>query len=228
MLPSPLCVICDQDVCERAGWTLPAFASSCLDGGARFLQVRAKRASAAAFVEATHAIVARARLESALVVVNDRADIARLAGAGGVHVGQEDLSPELVRTIVGSEVVVGFSTHTADQLAAALNQPVSYVAVGPVFGTSTKATGYEAIGLAEVTRAARQIGASPVRGLPLVAIGGITLGNARSVMEAGAQSVAVISDLLATNDPADRVSQFLGLLRNCGERLGRLDPEAQL
>jgi thiamine-phosphate pyrophosphorylase len=212
MVPSPLCVICDQDVCTRAGWTLPAFASACLDGGARFLQVRAKLGNARVFLEATDAIVRRAGLDRALVVVNDRADIARLAGAGGVHVGQEDLSPALVRTIVGSEAVVGLSTHTADQLAAALDQPVSYVASGPVFGTSTKATGYEPIGLAEVKRAARQIEASRARGLPLVAIGGITLDNARSVIEAGAQAVAVISDLVATADPADRVAQFLRVL----------------
>lgn len=212
MLPSPLCVICDQDVCARAGWTLPAFASACLEGGARFLQVRAKFASAKLFLEATEPIVRRAALDGALVVVNDRADIARLAGAGGVHVGQEDLSPLMVRTIVGSAAVVGLSTHTADQLAMSLDQPVSYLAVGPVFGTNTKATGYEPIGLAEVTRAARQIESSRVRGLPLVAIGGITLDNARSVLEAGAQAVAVISDLLATNDPADRVARFLRIL----------------
>ena len=214
MVLSPLCVICDREVCLRAGWTLPAFAASCLDGGARFLQVRAKLTGTRVFLEAAEAIVRRAAVDGALVVVNDRADIARLSGAGGVHVGLEDLPPVLVRRVVGSEAVVGLSTHTADQLAAAIDQPVSYVAVGPVFATSPKATGYEPLGLAEVKRAARQIEASRARGLPLVAIGGITIDNARSVIDAGAQAVAVISDLVATGDPADRVAQFLRLLRD--------------
>lgn len=212
MLPSRLCAICDADACRQAGWTLAEFASACLDGGARFLQVRAKQASGRALLESSTAIVRRSKTESALVVVNDRADIARLAGAGGVHVGQDDLPPTLVRAIVGPAAVVGLSTHTADQCVAALAQPVSYIAVGPVFDTSTKATAHEPIGLAGVRRASRQIAASRVPETPLVAIGGITLDNARSVIEAGAGAVAVISDLLAADDPAVRIAQFLRVL----------------
>ena len=148
----------------------------------------------------------RAHAAGAILIVNDRADIARLAGADGVHVGQDDLAPPAVRVIVGSVAIVGFSTHTVGQLDTAVEQPVSYVAVGPVFATMTKATGHAAIGLAMVRQASHRAGA---RGLPLVAIGGITLERALSVIDAGAASVAVISDLLATGDPERRTREFL-------------------
>jgi thiamine-phosphate pyrophosphorylase len=202
-------VICDADVCERAGWTLEDFASACLDGGARLLQVRAKHAPARWLLDTTVTIVQRAGPAGALVVVNDRADLARLAGAGGVHVGQEDLTAASVRLIAGQDAVVGLSTHTVEQWEAAIRQSVSYIAVGPVFGTITKSTGYDPVGLAHVRRAAAHTSA---RGVPLVAVGGISLERARSVIEAGAQSVAVIADLLATGDPAKRVEQFLRAL----------------
>jgi thiamine-phosphate pyrophosphorylase len=126
-------------------------------------------------------------------------------------VGQEDLAPRAVRTVVGDDAVVGLSTHTVEQLERALDEPVSYVAIGPVFGTATKETGYEAIGLERVADASRRAAA---RGLPLVAIGGITVHNARAVVDAGAAAVAVIGDLLATGDPEARVRAYL-------ERLGR-------
>jgi thiamine-phosphate pyrophosphorylase len=207
-LPSRLYVICDAEVCERAGWSLADFASACLDGGARFLQVRAKQVSGRDFLDATTVIVRRADGSGALIVVNDRADIARLAGAGGVHVGQEDLSPAAVRAVAGA-VVIGLSTHTPAQMEAAVQQPVSYVAVGPVFGTATKATGHEPIGLDRVRAAAVR---TAERDLPLVAIGGITLDRAPALIDAGAQAVAVISDLLVTRDPSSRVRQFLEAL----------------
>jgi thiamine-phosphate pyrophosphorylase len=211
---SPLCVICDDEVCSRNGWTLIDLASACLDGGATFLQIRAKHLAGGAFLEAAESItrMVKARQPAALVIVNDRADIARLSGAGGVHVGQDDLPAAAVRALVGPEAMVGLSTHTADQCAGALGQPVSYIAVGPVFSTGTKATGYQAIGPAGVRRAVAQIAASPVPDMPLVAIGGITLANARSVIDAGANSVATISDLLSTGNPAARVGQLLQAL----------------
>jgi thiamine-phosphate pyrophosphorylase len=163
----------------------------------------------AAFLATASAIVQLAHHHHAIVVINDRADIARLAGADGVHVGQEDLAPAAVRALIGDSSIVGLSTHTTEQVDRAVREPVSYVAVGPVFGTSTKATGYEPIGLERVREAARRARA---RGLPLVAIGGITLENASSVLDAGAASVAVISDLLATGDPEARVRAFLKAL----------------
>lgn len=208
-LPSPLYVVCDDEICARAGWDLVDFASACMAGGARILQVRGKHLPARAFLEATTAIVGRASSDGALVVVNDRADIARLAGAGGVHVGQEDLAPVFVRALTGATAIVGLSTHTIQQIDAAVREPVSYVAVGPVFVTATKNTGYDAVGLERVRDAVLRAGP---RGLPVVAIGGITLSNARAALDAGATSVAVISDLLTSGDPAARVRLFLDTL----------------
>jgi thiamine-phosphate pyrophosphorylase len=208
-LPSALYVVCDADVCAGHGWNLVDFATACMAGGARLLQVRGKHLSGRAFLETTVAIVTRAESVGALVVVNDRADIARLSGAGGVHVGQEDLPPAFVRAVTGPTAVVGLSTHTVAQIDAAASEPVSYVAVGPVFVTATKDTGYDAVGLERVRYAA---GRARTHGLPLVAIGGITLDNARAVLDAGASSVAVISDLVASGDPASRVSAFLDTL----------------
>jgi thiamine-phosphate pyrophosphorylase len=152
-----------------------------------------------------------ARPFGATVIVNDRADIARLSGADGVHLGQEDLSPRAVRRLVGAAAVIGLSTHTLEQLERALDEPVSYIATGPVFGTITKHTGYDAIGLERVADAARR---TTARGLPLVAIGGITLERAASVVAAGATSVAVIGDLLATADPEGQTRNFLRVLNN--------------
>jgi thiamine-phosphate pyrophosphorylase len=126
-------------------------------------------------------------------------------------VGQEDLTPASVRLIAGPDAVVGLSTHTLEQCEAASREPVSYIAVGPVFNTITKSTGYDPVGLAHVQRVAAKTSA---RGVPLVAIGGISLERARSVIEAGARSVAVITDMLATGDPTKRVEQFL---RELGE-----------
>lgn len=195
--------IVDVDVAERAGWRPIDLAHAYLAGGARFLQLRAKTLSGERFMALARAIAAAARERDALFVVNDRADLATLAGADGVHVGQEDLSVAAVRRIVGDTAIVGLSTHTPEQLDGALEEPVSYVALGPVFGTATKATGYDAVGLARVRQAATRAGR-----VPLVAIGGISLDTAESVLEAGAASVAVIGDLLVTGDPASRVREY--------------------
>ena len=203
---SPLTAIVDAEIASRAGWTPRDLARACLDGGARLLQVRAKHASGAALLDLAAAITPLAHAAGAVVIVNDRADIARLAGADGVHVGQDDLAPALVRRLVGGEAMVGRSTHTPAQIVAACAEPVSYVAVGPVFATGTKATGYDALGLERVRAAADAV---RTRRLPLVAIGGITLDTAASVIAAGAASVAVISDLLSTGNPARRVAEYL-------------------
>ena len=156
-------------------------------------------------------IVKRAHSAGATVIVNDRADVALLAGADGVHVGQEDLEPAAARRILGGEAGVGISTHSVDQVRAASRQPVDYIAVGPIFGTSTKDTGYGDVGTALVTEAAAILRES-ADAKPIVAIGGITLERAPGVLLAGANSVAVISDLLATGDPEARVREYLRAL----------------
>ena len=208
-IPAPLCAIIDADVAARAGWPVIDLAKAFLDGGARFLQLRAKSMSGGQMLETATAIAALARSCGARVIINDRADVARLSGADGVHVGQEDLAPAAVRAIAGDGAIVGLSTHTVDQLERAAGEPVSYLAIGPVFGTTTKATGYDAVGLGMVREASRR---AAERGLPLVAIGGITLDLAPSVIAAGAASVAVIGDLLSTGDPAKRTREFTDAL----------------
>ena len=206
----PLYAIIDVDAADRAGWRPLDLTRAFVNGGARFLQLRAKSMASGPLLDLAAAVVELAHAAGAVVIVNDRADIAQLAGADGVHVGQDDLSPTAVRTIAGVDAVVGLSTHTLVQLDRAIREPVSYVAIGPVFGTATKATGYERVGLEMVRDAARRAGA---RDLPLVAIGGITLEHAVSVIEAGAASVAVISDLLATGDPERQTRNFLNRIR---------------
>lgn len=141
------------------------------------------------------------------MIVNDRVDVAKLSRADGVHLGQDDVPVAAAREILGPDAIIGYSTHTIAQIEAALGEPATYLAVGPVFGTRSKATGYEPVGLTLVREAARR-----ARGLPVVAIGGITLETAPQVLEAGATSVAVISDLLGGGDPATRVRRFLEAL----------------
>ncbi len=156
------------------------------------------------------------RGHGAAVIVNDRADVALLAGAEGVHVGQTDVPVPGVRAVLGPGRSVGLSTHSEAQIRAALDQDISYLAVGPVYRTGTKATGYDQVGLDLVRFAARSAreaaeAAGRVR-VPVVAIGGITLDRAPDVLAAGASSVAVISDLLSTGDPATRVRLYLSQL----------------
>jgi thiamine-phosphate pyrophosphorylase len=200
---SRLHAILDVGAAAAAGWTGPDLAAAFLDGGAPRNQLRAKQLPSGRFLQLCEDLVRAALPYRASVIVNDRADLARIAAAGGVHVGQEDLSPRAARALVGPGAIVGYSTHTVPQVEAALAEPVSYIAVGPVFGTQTKATGYEAVGLELVAQAKRRAGA-----LPIVAIGGITLESAPQVIAAGATGVAVIGDLLAGGDPKRRVAAY--------------------
>ena len=201
--------IVDVEASAAAGRSPLDVVRAYLAGGATFLQLRAKRLGGAAFLALARDAVRLAHAAGARLVVNDRADLALLAEADGVHVGQDDLAPADVRRLVGADPMVGLSTHTRPQLASAVEAPVSYVAIGPVFSTSTKDTGYAAVGLDLVREAAAAAGA---RGLPLVAIGGITLETAPAVIAAGAASVAVIGDLLIGGDPERRVRAYLETL----------------
>ena len=186
---------------------MPRLAQAFLEGGARVIQFRAKRLAAARMLDAADALVRAARPYEAAIIVNDRVDVALASGAAGVHVGQEDLPPAAARRLLGAGATIGYSTHSVAQIEAAAEEPVTYIAVGPVFGTETKATGYDAVGLALVAEAARR-----AQGRPVVAIGGITLARAPEVMAAGASSVAVITDLLAGGDPRARVAAYLRAL----------------
>ena len=197
--------IIDTEVCRARGRDPLALGAAYLSGGARVLQLRHKVGSSAVFLELADSLVALARPVGAVIIINDRADIARLSGAAGVHVGQDDLSPADVRKVAGTTAVVGLSTHDAPQIEAALRTDATYIAVGPIFGTSTKETGYSARGLALLSQAAG-------RGKPVVAIGGITLDRVPELVGAGAAGVAVISDLLTGDDPEARTREFIARL----------------
>jgi len=176
-----------------------------LEAGVQLIQVRGKTLSTRALLDIARQVAGRGSSAGATIFVNDRADVARLSGASGVHVGQEDLRPADVRAVVGTDMLVGVSTHSIDQLEEALVAPVDYVAVGPVFATATKGSAVDpVVGLEFVRQAAARAQAA---GRPLIAIGGITVENAAVVIEAGADAVAVISDLL-TGDPGTRARAF--------------------
>lgn len=146
--------------------------------------------------------------DSVMLTLNDRADLALAAQANGVHVGQDDIPPDAARKIIGPKGILGVSTHNLEQLGAALQTSANYLAIGPVFATISKEKPDPIIGLESV----RQARANARK--PLVAIGGITLQNCQSVIEAGADSVAVISDLLL--DPRKVTAQFLLKMANLG------------
>ena len=205
----PLYPIVDVDLCRHRGLHPVALADAFLRGGARLLQVRQKgrEGGSGELLTTVREIVRLATPPHATVIVNDRADVAAMAGAGGVHVGQEDLPPATVRPIVGKTAVIGFSTHTPAQVDEAAAGDADYIAVGPVFATATKDTGYDARGLDLVRYAS-------AKGKPVVAIGGITLATAREVLDAGATSLAIISDLISDPDPESRVRLFLDSLED--------------
>ncbi len=184
------------------------FVRALLGAGVTLLQYRDKGSGPADVLRNATLIRGVVRGSECRLIMNDRADLAVLAGWGGVHVGQGDLLPEDARRVVGAERWVGVSTHTDDQVRLAELNCADYVAVGPVFATRTKMDAEPVIGLDGVRRA-RELTAKP-----LVAIGGITRENARSVVDAGADSVAVISALLVEGEPVEKVAgDFLDLLR---------------
>jgi len=206
-----LYAVLDTGVAASRGWTVADLGQAFLDGGAQLIQLRAKHLDARALLDAADRLVRLAEPAGARIVVNDRADVAAMCGAAGVHVGQEDLAPRDARALLGDRAMIGLSTHTPEQVDAALDEPIDYIAVGPIYGTSTKDTGYAAVGLDLVRDAVKAADTRPV-----VAIGGITLARAPEVLAAGAASVAVISDLLETGDPTRRVAEFLAQLSGSG------------
>jgi thiamine-phosphate pyrophosphorylase len=181
---------------------------ACLsEGGAGLVQLREKHLSPREFYGEAEEALKTARAWGVRLVVNDRADIALALGAHGVHLGQDDMPPEAARALLGEEAIIGFSTHNVEQALAASQLPVDYIAIGPVFATSSKDNPDPVVGLEGVRRVRDVVGR-----LPLVAIGGITRENARAVLEAGADSVAVISALLPLCDPSEitrRTRSFL-------------------
>lgn len=176
------------------------------DAGVRLIQYRNKNASARELFEKSRELAAFLNPIGVKFIVNDRADVASLVFADGVHVGQDDLGLEQARALMGDGKWVGVSTHNAEQIRTALETSADYIAVGPVFSTASKMNPDPVVGL-ELVRQARTMVDRPI-----VAIGGITLERAREVMEAGADSVAVISDILRAGNPGERARQYIDLL----------------
>jgi thiamine-phosphate pyrophosphorylase len=169
-----------------------------LAGGARWIQVREKRLGAGQLVREAREVVELAKKAGALVVVNDRVDVARIVNADGVHVGRDDLPAVEARELMGEEAIVGVSTHSVEEGIAAARLPVDYVAIGPVFATSTKRDAEPVVGLDAVKRLADAVD------VPIVAIGGITEERAGEVLRAGARAVAVIAALYDPRRPIER------------------------
>jgi thiamine-phosphate pyrophosphorylase len=161
-------------------------------GGARLIQLREKHLDAREFFREAEAAMSLAREAGVRLIINDRVDIALATGADGVHLGQDDLPPEAARRILGERAVIGFSTHNIEQAMAAARLPIDYLAIGPIFPTSSKENPDPTVGLDGLRRVREA-----VPSLPLVAIGGITLETAQETYAAGADSLAVIGSILA-------------------------------
>jgi thiamine-phosphate pyrophosphorylase len=183
------------------------------EAGAGIIQYRDKQAPPQELLRVARLLSALSLSHKFRFVVNDRPDIAALAGAGGVHVGQDDLPVEAARRICGQDCWVGVSTHTLEQLRAAAATSADYIAVGPVYATSTKANLEPVVGL-EFVRQARAL-----TGKPLVAIGGITAERSAEVYAAGADSIAVITDLAQAPALAARVQTYLQAARHAGHAI---------
>jgi thiamine-phosphate pyrophosphorylase len=174
--------------------------------GVRLLQYRDKSASARDLLETSRKLVSSLRSFGSSLIVNDRPDVAALVGADGVHVGQEDVDPEQARAVVGEKMRVGVSTHNLEQFQRAAGTSADYIAVGPIFSTTSKANPDPVVGL-ELVRQARSLTDKPI-----VAIGGITLERAASVNSAGSDSVAVIRDVVCAANPAERARRLREVL----------------
>jgi|SRR5450432_1146448 thiamine-phosphate pyrophosphorylase len=179
--------------------TLCASAKELVTGGVTLLQYRNKNGNARQMLDQARQLKLAIGL-SAKLIMNDRADLCLAAGFDGVHVGQDDLSPEGARKVIGLNLWLGVSTHNPEQVAIADKTSADYIAIGPVFATSSKLNPDPVVGLEGVRRA------RSLTNKPLVAIGGITRANGRSVLDAGADSIAVISDLL--RDPRNAAEEF--------------------
>jgi len=192
--------ILDTESLEARGIPLETAAAAFLEAGAGILQIRHKSHWSRAHFAAAQAVSRLCREHGADLVINDRADFAMLLHAG-LHVGQDDLSPRDARKLIGSDSILGFSSHNLGQLCAAGGEPVDYVALGPIFSTASKRQPDPVVGVAELRRCRALVDK------PLVAIGGITLDNAREVLEAGADSLAIIAGLLPPAPSAQSLRQ---------------------
>ena len=194
------------DVEQIAAGSMEQVCASLLDAGVRLFQYRHKRGSSREIFEGVRPLISTIRGSGGLLIVNDRADVAFVAGADGVHLGQDDLPVGLARRVLRPRQWLGCSTHNLDQLRIADASPADYLAFGPIFPTSSKEAPDPTVGLVGLAEARR------ATSKPLVAIGGVTVSNARQVMQQGADFVAAISGLLAAPDAAARAREYLSAI----------------
>jgi thiamine-phosphate pyrophosphorylase len=174
-------------------------------GGARLIQLREKSdVGHELFDDLRRAVGLAHEADGVRIVVNDRVDLALMLKASGVHLGQDDLPPAEARRLLGPAALIGFSTHSLEQARKALLEPVDYIAVGPIFGTSTKTDAHPVVGVELVKEVRSRVAGS----VPVVAIGGITLENAASAWNAGASTVAVIGDICGRRPLSSRVREY--------------------
>ena len=200
--PPPLYAILDPE--QTKGCATETVLRALLEGGIRLIQLRAKAMTPVDFLRLACTARRLTRSYDCRLIINDRADIALACDADGVHLGQEDLPLHAARKLMGDRII-GISTHSTEQAKEAEDGGADYIGFGPMFGTTTKATGYSARGLTML----RQI-RDAVR-VPIVAIGGITEANVSEVWRAGADSAAIISDILAADNVGAKVKRILAL-----------------
>ena len=180
-----------------------------IEGGASLIQLREKNLPLRKFHEEAKAALAVARAHGAILIINDRVDLALALNADGVHLGQDDLPPELARKLLGPDALIGFSTHSVEQAEIAAELPIDYIAIGPIFHTTSKEDTAPIVGL-EGIRAVRRVAPD----VPIVAIGGLIQDRIPQVLAAGADSIAVMSAVLA--GPQDISTTVDSLLQTAG------------
>ena len=180
-----------------------AFAAMLAESGVKLVQIRDKKACSKDFLQISTQLSTFFKRQGVRLIVNDRPDVALLAVAGGVHVGQDDVEVEVARQVCGNDRWVGISTHSLEQVRRANATSADYIAIGPVFPTSTKANTEPVVGVEGICAARR------LTSKPLVAIGGMTLDRVPEVFQAGADCIAVARDLLCAADPRRRAQDFV-------------------
>ncbi len=199
--PSPFYAM--ADTLNRPALSFQRLTQQLCAGGVRLLQLRVKQQPTQDFVSLATAVQRICHGSQCTLIINDRVDVALAVEADGVHLGQEDLPLTAARKIVGGEKIIGVSTHTAQQALTAEQEGADYIGFGPLFGTTTKATGYTARGLEQLQEVRQRVH------IPIVAIGGITAERAPAVLQAGADAVALISDIVLAPDIQHRVKTLL-------------------